>query len=362
MSPLHIGNGEILSPYTDYIYDDKNGTIYVMDKRKIEAALFELENNETVLDEYINKLINIRGGHVNYSLKQFLEEHQIDYKSLAKVIIKTNADIKFEEIHEQLKSASRPYIPGSSIKGAIRTALLFHHRKQSGYSIDQALVDLFGDKSLKKDKAPNGEDIFGKTDKDILKFLHVSDTTFLKPNEVEVVKTFRFDLNKKSGTIPITLEVIPEGKKLEFRLQCKARSAYHSLEQPFSYLFENQGGEKKILQLVNQFTKYFLESELRLLQKQKIKELDGLISFYERLLNTAEQFEKEQNGAVLRLGSGKTFLDNTITNLFSQDDLNQLRKKLRLGTYHPFPKTRSVIYQSNEYRSPLGWVYVSFST
>ncbi|MED4885158.1 type III-A CRISPR-associated RAMP protein Csm5 [Bacillus smithii] len=362
ITPLHIGNGETFSPYNDYVFDEKSGTIYFLDQQKVENAFNALENSEEVIDDFVERVMASKNTSDTYPLKKFFENHGIHYKELARVAVHTRADVKSEVIQQLIKSGARPYIPGSSIKGAIRTALLYVHRKEDGYSIDDALLDLFGNKDKKQfhKKSPNGEDLFCAFGNDILKYLHVSDTDLLSPSEIEIVKTFRFDLRKKAATVPITKEVIPENKTLSFRLQCKANKKFHNLNERFSYLYAQNDfrGEYSILYMVNIFTKEILEKELSVLKETNIPELQQITKQYENLYKAAQQFEKERNGAVLRLGSGKTFFDQTINSLFSDHDLKKLRKRLNLDSYEPFPKTRAVIENVNLYESVLGWVYL----
>lgn len=351
VTPLHIGNGDILSPYSDYIFDDETGMVYIIDPHKVEKALYEMENNEEVIDEFVQRISAKKYTSDVYTLKHFFKEYGLDYKQLARSAVQTNADVKNEEIQECIKSSARPFIPGSSIKGAVRTSLLFIHRQEDGFSLDDVPKNI---------KQSNGEDLFGEFEKDLLKHLHISDSTMLKPDEIMIVKTLRFDFKKKTGTIPVTKEAIPENTQLTFRLQCKAKRNYHSLDKRFSYLYSEEGenGERKILNMVNSFYKQLIEKEWNLLKELKIPELSLVTDLYEKLLKSAQQFEKEQNGAVMRLGSGKTFYDNTIAGLFSPQDLKKIRNKTNLGSYLPFPRTRSVIQNGQVYESVLGWVYI----
>ncbi|WAA09845.1 type III-A CRISPR-associated RAMP protein Csm5 [Fervidibacillus albus] len=356
VSPVHIGNGEKLSPYTDYVYDDNDGTVYIFDPIKIEKALSELDNSDEAIDEFVEMVMaKGRSNQQKYSLKNFFSTWNINYKSLAAFTIKTDANIKTEEIHQLIKSGNRPYIPGSSIKGAIRTALLYHHRKEEGYTISQALNDL---NKRNRNRSPNGEDLFGKGGEDVFKFLHISDTSFLSPNDIGIVKTVRYHLRKQKTGISITKEVIPENKRLSFRLQVKA-TPQMKLDKRFSYFYKENGftGEKKILQIVNQFTKQILDFELEYLNKY-VPHLKQLIAFYQRLKDAAESFERKGNGAVLRIGSGKTFYDNTIVHLFDENDSLRLIRQTYRNSTEPFPIERAVIDRGNVYESTMGWVYL----
>ncbi|WAA11979.1 type III-A CRISPR-associated RAMP protein Csm5 [Fervidibacillus halotolerans] len=356
VSPVHIGNGEKLSPYTDYVYDEKEGTVYILDPMKIEKALSDMDQADQAIDEFVEMVMaKGRSNQQKYSLKNFFSTWNIDYKDLATFVIKTDANIKTEEIHQLIKSGNRPYIPGSSIKGAIRTALLYHHRKREGYTVSQALHDL---QQRDRNGRANGDDLFGKGGEDVFKYLHISDTNFLSPNDIGIVKTIRYHLRKKKTGISITKEVIPENKRFSFRLQVKANQLIN-LDKRFEYLYEDHSfkGEKRILQLVNQFTKETLDFELKQLKKY-VPHLNAWIGFYERLKSDVESFEREGNGAVLRIGSGKTFYDNTIVHLFNEKEAMGLIRQTYKKSTEPFPIERAVIDRGNVCESTMGWVYL----
>lgn len=354
VTPIHVGNGKALSPYTDYVIDDQ-GTIYVMDSQKLNTELARLENSEDVIDQFVQRVMGSAHSRNTYSLKRFLEDYGIDYPRLARSVWKTTADIGNEEIQETIKSGSRPYIPGSSIKGAIRTALLYFHRRKKGYRVEEAMADIYGKK--KRKKSPNGEDVFGSFGSDVLKYLHISDTATIPPDDMGIVKTYRYHLMKKETTIPVSKEVIQENKTLQFRLQSKAPKT-RRLHPSFTYLYEDKGftGERRILSMVNRFYMQLIESELAILKAYHAP--NALAGLYETIYRAARTYVEEENGAVIRLGSGKTFLDNTIASLFTHKDLAKILKDNAIGDGPVFPQTRAVIDEGYVYESVLGWAYL----
>lgn len=353
-TPLHIGNGRSLSPYTDYVVGD-DGKVYLIDSQKLNEKLAVV--GDEAIDEFVIQIMGSQRSREVYSLKTFLEKYKIDYRQIAKFTWETNASIRNLAIQETIKSVSKPYVPGSSIKGAIRTALLYFHRIEEGYSLEAAMKDIFGRRGVQR--SPNGEDIFGAYSKDVLKHLHVSDTTQLPSDEVDLVKTVRYNLAQNEADVPITKEVIPENKTLQFRLQSKAEHRHH-LPPRFKYLIRDEGhsGERKILNLVNQFYMQLLKKELAVLKQFQVQQMEPVLRLYERLYRTAERYEQKKNGALIRLGSGKTFLDNTIISLFSREDREKLLNKMKVGGRHLFPKTRAVIDNGSLYESVLGWIYL----
>lgn len=355
LTPLHIGSGGTLSPYGDYIYDAKTHSVYLIDQQKLFTVINEY--GDSLMDEFVQK-VGASSQHNQYTLKKFLEDYQIDFQSVSKAKIPARNALKSEQISELIKSGTRPYIPGSSIKGAVRTALLYAHRKEDGYSIEDALIDTRKKEAKNRKPSPNGEDLFGNIQNDVLKFLHISDTELLPEDDIEIVKTVRVNLVKKSSDIPMIKETIPKGKKLQFRLQVKAKKGYHELDERFSYLYQTTDakGEGEILKMVNEFSEALIEKELKTLKNFSSPNLAPILQFYEGLLATCKQYKSKQNGAILRLGSGKTYFDNTISILFSDQEIEKLplnRKGKGL-----FPKTRTVTDNQRLFGSVLGWVKI----
>ena len=180
----------------------------------------------------------------------------------------------------------------------------------------------------------------------------------MEADEIEIVKTYRVNLIKKSANIPMIKEVIPAGKKVHFRIQAKAKKDYHELDNRFSYLYETADalGEREILRRVNEFAIDLLTAEIKTLKEYAGHERAMIIHLYERLLAIAKQFDREQNGCVLRLGSGKTYFDNTVSRLFSDKEIEKL--PLRKKGKGLFPRTRTVTSNQGIYDSVLGWAKI----
>lgn len=121
LSPVFIGSGERLSK-KEYILDPKKGIIYFPDLVRLMAYL----QQRRLLEEYESFLIQTRQN----DLRAFLLNNKInetDYHHFIRYTISAGEAVKTENFREVLTFVKdidgRPYIPGSSIKGAIRTAL-----------------------------------------------------------------------------------------------------------------------------------------------------------------------------------------------------------------------------------------------
>ncbi|NLA93843.1 MAG: type III-A CRISPR-associated RAMP protein Csm5, partial [Bacteroidales bacterium] len=120
LSPIHIGSGDLLQNNTDFVVSKhgKESYIYVTEEAKIleligsehiDNWLLSIEKKESTVD--LVKRYAPKSSPADYSQRQ-ISSYAAD--------IKANETLK-EAIHN---GQGLPYIPGSSIKGAIRTAIL----------------------------------------------------------------------------------------------------------------------------------------------------------------------------------------------------------------------------------------------
>ena len=128
LSPLHIGNGNRFTPVD--IYPTK-GRVYVLD---VEGLVNDLQRLGVDLEEILVLLKNPPGKH--YVWKGYIEEYHLnpsDYALYSLPVFGEPGKTSMQ-INEFIKSNGRPYIPGSSVKGAIRTAVFYKALRECGDS------------------------------------------------------------------------------------------------------------------------------------------------------------------------------------------------------------------------------------
>ncbi|MEL7196230.1 MAG: type III-A CRISPR-associated RAMP protein Csm5, partial [Bacteroidota bacterium] len=128
LSPLCIGNdqAETLSPYTDFVVSEEEDQIHYIDNREFEFALV----SQNRVDEFAQQISgNIDNNRSLFRLREFIthtlayELEEISRQTLPNFGVRNG---ERQQIKATLKSGSQPYISGSTLKGAIRTALLHH--------------------------------------------------------------------------------------------------------------------------------------------------------------------------------------------------------------------------------------------
>lgn len=128
-APLHIGSGKTINK-KEYIFDEQRKKAYMINLQKL-ALLISRKN---LFDSYERYMC----GHQNYDLGAWLKingvtQHEID--SIIDYVVdcgNTKISRKKRAIHTFVKDAyGNPYIPGSSLKGYLRTALMAYEIKKN---------------------------------------------------------------------------------------------------------------------------------------------------------------------------------------------------------------------------------------
>jgi CRISPR type III-A-associated RAMP protein Csm5 len=357
LSPVHIGSGEKITSYNDYIYDD--GYVYYIDYDALEEYIMKQNNIDEIIDDFVNtvKIQASNNKKEKYKLKNFFEDNGLNYKDFSYNKLSANEEIT-EQINRAVCSGIRPYIPGSSIKGAIRTAFIYRF-----FSKDK--IDLF--KILKEKKNPYiGQEILGKYSQDIFKHFKVSDTTLLDKDDLEIIKTHREHFKKKAN-IPANVEAIKAGKECELDVSMKFKEENLLTDTKLKAFYDANSinDERFLFDILNAYAKEFLEGEVReLTQVNNEKKYNDLINQNIKLLNEVEDLLKKGDGAVLRLGFGKTFFSNSISMQFHKNDIKEIRKAVfsskdkNMHKYEPFPITRTIYYKNTGDKGEFGWVRI----
>lgn len=121
LAPVFIGSGESLNK-KEYIFDAQKGMIYFPDLPRLVTFL----KSHSLLSKYEDYLYQQRRNDFRLFLK-FNGIGEADYPAFVSYGIAAGEAAQapnFREVLTFIKdSAGHPYIPGSSVKGAIRTAL-----------------------------------------------------------------------------------------------------------------------------------------------------------------------------------------------------------------------------------------------
>ena len=261
----------------------------------------------------------------------------------------------------------RVYIPGTEIKGAIRTSLLYRMlQDNSNYGILKSEVEKFRTifksgvtpkekiRALKNiSRELEGKLLRGNENKahfDFLKLILVSDTIYITPDKL------RLETTKMIGTERYTktwVETIIPNIELEFELSINKKTDLRRLgiEKLKDWLHE-----EKLLE-----TCYYRSQEILEIESQYFLK-SSILPMINRL--------KEQNkkdSPLIRMGAGQGFLGITIDLIMKKKE-DQAYEVIREGVSFQrrwrtqrgnFPKTRRVVIDKNGKENALmGWAKI----
>ncbi len=231
LSPLHIGCGEDFEP-TNYVIDD--GVLYGFDPSR--AVLNETQMRR--LTEVANKVSLL-------AIQRFFKDHAKTFQALADVLIPvcsgvrekyerdigraTNIEASANQIFDRFiiertvhtGRTSQPYIPGSSFKGAIRTAMLDHLNNERKPSWDDNVQK--GTPKLEARLLGHGDEP-NKFERSPLRLLKIAD--LMPAQHTEPARRVMFALNRRKRK-PLD-ENEPQPKGIAARKECILHGQYRS--------------------------------------------------------------------------------------------------------------------------------------
>lgn len=363
LTSVHIGSGEMLQYGTDYIETriDNENYISVIDPSKVMSAIGEaniykwtaaIERHESTKAIVKQFAPNVKDE--DYS-KRLIEAWSKPHSS----------DTLKEQIHD---GRGIPYIPGSSIKGAIRTAVLASITENATDledKIDKHRTDRKGQPLADAKKVEAS--LFGSNpNEDIFRFLHVGDAFFgdyynCAIRMVNINERERGDFwDTSKGQL---IEVIGPEVESSFELRIK-KINYELAKRMVTTMPECLQSIPSLFKTINTHTIALLESEIEYWKERENSDSSDKVNLYIKriasILKAAKQCS-EGKQCVLRIGhgSGWRFITGAWTECLnnfydlvvpaSRPNNDKLYKK------YDFPKTRRV----NEDCELLGFVKMS---
>lgn len=361
LTPVCIGSGEKLSPYADFIIDQANEEIHYINKAAVEKILGEYPE---LMDDYVSGITSgLNTRNQEFGLKSFLEEElNLDEEEyILKSYQCSGTGIK--ELNTIVKNAGqKPYIPGSTIKGAIKTALLYDWTKSNEGRkwIDDyyRLYQIFFEEKK----------LLFRLDKVLERYyLSISDTAEFQLEDMRVVNVNKVKISTgdQADKLKTLWETILEDSKTNF----SAEFGYISWDRE-RRIITNKTWEE-IFPIINLYSKECNEMDKFLIENcgatfmnRKANDYCDLLDFYKDKTEQIDSANRE-NIACLRVGNGKGFYYNTIAlALYNADNSNNKQNFTKFlrnnGFKNPplidakkFPLTRAI--ELGEFL-PVGWV------
>ena len=218
-TPLFVGSGE---KYTknQYVY---NNAVILLD----EEAFFRTLVEKGCIDAYESFMQAQNGDLWSFLKKHDLVTNKRVPENLINRKIKTEANFKPGDLYLFQRNANGAYVPGSSVKGALRTVWLMHrvledkspHTLPSANSAKSTKID-FPEKdyvnllSLRKDE--NGA-IADDMVNSIFRGISVSDSRPI-PDKIFIGKKYDVSQSGKENSVNVYRECVIPGVSLHFKL------------------------------------------------------------------------------------------------------------------------------------------------
>ena len=365
LTPVHIGSGRELARDIEFVEMNKN--IGVIDEKKtldiigaenIGTWVAKIENQEPLLLYLKNIKNDVKLSEVcKYTMPLFSN----NFKA-----IKT---LK-EQLHDGM---GRPLIPGSSIKGAIRTVLmnLFLYQLNRNWN-EYELKNMRGNFS---DKTVQSR-FFGKDpNHDIMRFVKIGDAIFSNHDlsaQSVLSLNYLFNRTTRDQKFLQLVESIGIGSNANLRMKIdlshwKKNIDYKEFNPKIPEFLNDL---PSLFKALNQFTAKLLQEEIDFWEEDKnLAPVEDYILECEKLLNESKKCTVGKE-TVLRVGHGSGWLFMTGGWIKNPDFVNdegennlydKIIDKTRPNNYryknHFFPKTRRM----NEDGGLMGFVKLAIA-
>lgn len=351
LTPIHIGGGpEELLELEDYRLSKNEKFLERID---IQKYILEMDNSERILKDLQRDL----WGTLSRVRESIPAKNILDRISISGEVCNELKPIFYPQPHKISnrqgsisafqRTGGQPFIPGSSIKGCLRTAWLAKHIKQSGLKVNSNDYKIIEKEAFVLTN--------NKTESDPFRDLVVNDTKI--PNEatkVDKISSWKFDRNKKAYSyfsgIQINRErlisVIDGEKPPILTLRVGIRSDYvHEHRKNIEQITEKNGIEPKasprkiedLLSALDSFHYPLWEDEINKFFPNHSNRLNQSLALFDKFRSRNNQ----PVAGLLRLGWS------------SHGEAKSVAKYL--NKKHPEGKTRQVVRLPSGSPASFGW-------
>ena len=359
ITAVHIGSGEALQYGTDFVQTKIDDDYYlsVVDPVKVLSLIGDNNINHWVaaIERKEPTSSVVKRFAPNATAKDYSKRLVAEW-SVAK-----NTDTLKEQIHD---GRGIPYIPGSSIKGAIRTAVLSTlavnvnnvenkidktNRDREG----QPVRNNKGQIQYKASAKVVESELFGNNpNEDVFRFLQVGDAYFGNNYEV-ALRMVNINERERNGfwdeSKPQLIEALGPEDTSTFQMKLNL-DGYNNSRTKVKQLPDCMKSIESLFEIINEHTKQLVESEIEYWkEKADCDDSDKVNTYIENVMDILHVVDNCIKGkeCVLRLGHGSGWrfitgawaeqLDN-----FSSVVVPASRPMYQKYEQYDFPKTRRV--------------------
>lgn len=372
LSPLFIGAGDehTLSPYSDYVR--RGDSLMYIDTDKLQEAM---QGDAALIDAFVKGMRQFDNNRSTFELETFITEtlgRSVD--DFAARLVRIEGDCKKAQIRRFVATAGKPFIPGSTLKGAIRTAVLVDWLLNSKkgkqeldnirYVINKYIENKGNDYKKALEDAKNAleglnpeQACFGAINHDVFRYLRVSDSEPFDVSHLMVGEMKRVALPSKKKK-PQQSQIPQWSEMIVPPVETVGSISMSTPTELTGFDFLNHLSHSELFSIINRISRKSCNREN--IKLKGATTFNTFTGFYQALIKQID--ELQPNEAIIRLGGGKTWFENSIgfsidSNTFGHVKLFEqyLELLLEIDTT-PFPSTRSAIVKNNRPVYPPGWV------
>ncbi len=356
LTPLHIGSGQDLLLSYDYAIHD--GRTW----RLNEEAILEAQN---VDDPKVLRQL-MASPPAQLLRPSDFQEGSPFFRYVIRGTPRSQAE--GAQLREQWKDPyDRPYLPGTSLKGALRTALAWHAWEELGLRPERTRLNpepRFAAQGYERT-------IFGPNpNHDLLRALHVTDSAPVGADRLILINARVLHRSGKMAS-PIELEAIAPGTVFHFTIKLDL-ALFSEWAQRHRLKMKGEQWLRELPAIVNRHTAQRIQEERKWFHG--VPGAERILQFYQDLGIPARGF-------LLQVGWGTGWDDKTLGSRLRADPnfLEGILRPRREGGYgiargrrqpgDPFPRSRRVVVQVQRAPdgrtlerpiAPLGWVWVEW--
>jgi hypothetical protein len=350
LTPVHVGTDQSKVWLKNIDFDYEKGKIYPIDKEAFLHSLKKDEIQKLSLDVYSKELSDQRRRH------RIGEEYDFPSKCVSN---------RFESINPQIRDGmGRPYLPGSSIKGAIRAIL--HATKNPQRRDEKSFVV---------------SNLLGKIDQSPMRFLRVSDSylpkTAIYPAKILSLHDEPGDWvagwkHKRNGSVRqlnpdafmTAFEAFPAGSAGILRLGLLPGLMGWVKSKPSDKALDIVGLREiesisALFRCINQNIRRRIEAEYKYIEKVagSLKEYDQLLEAWQQLKDRIPDEQEADRRCILRLGRNVGAHSTTGNWEYPDEYYSNTIKKLNSGKIGRKTRRFALLSRDGEWEfQPFGFV------
>ena len=361
LTPLHIGSGEKYPPCNLVVLkeEDNKKTAVRLNTRKFLEVLRKRPQITKELSKTLTlkEVENVEDG-VFYEVSLYS-----DFSSG-----KRNPEIP-EVVHHPDGSV---YIPGSSLKGAVKLALTWHVLRNNRNLLEEFRKRVQED--IKNHKKNHKRTFYGTNEflnglfrfdprginTDYFRFLRISDSQTLKTQVVVHDVGIFYVARPNSHPKTFSLEFVPINRDFVFDVRfVKEEYDYFLTHVRKHYRVELPKSIEEIFSIVNEFYSEVFKFEKERFEKAKENFKGFDTSKIEERFQKIEKVLQSKKYVLIHVGYGGGLMANSLFILLDEETRKQVRNIIKNHGKDEAPLTRRYLVQSenNSYRviSPIGW-------